>query len=75
MIICSPSELCQAKVETALLPQPGDSKHCAFERAAKIITEFHVEQNRLARARPPRWLADDEFDDEQARINKDWFIR
>jgi hypothetical protein len=75
VIICSPSELCEAKVEAALLPQPCDGKHDAFERAAKIITAFHVEQNRLVAARPPRRLTDDEFDDEQARINNDWFIR
>ena len=57
------------------MPQPCDGKHDAFERAAKIITAFHVEQNRLVAARPPRRLTDDEFDDEQARINNDWFIR
>ena len=75
MIICSPSELCQAKLEAALSPQPGDGKHDAFERAAKVITAFHVEQNRLVEARPLRRLTDDEFDDEQTRINNDWFIR
>ena len=75
MIICSPSELCQAKLEAALSPQPGDGKHDAFERAAKVITAFHVEQNRLVQAHPLRRLTDDEFDDEQARINNDWFTR
>jgi hypothetical protein len=75
VIIASPAELCQAKLETALLPQPGDGKHDAFDRAAKVITAFHVEQNSLGKTRAPRRLTDDEFDDEQARINNDWFIR
>ncbi|UFW90999.1 hypothetical protein BjapCC829_21650 [Bradyrhizobium barranii] len=61
----------QAALDAALLPRPGDSNHCAFDRAAKVITAATVK--RMAEAQPARKLTADDFDDEQAR--EDWSRR
>jgi hypothetical protein len=74
----SETERYQADLDAALARQPGDGSLSAFNRAAKIITAFDVEQIRRAKTRTPaptRALTDAEFDSEQARINDDWIIR
>lgn len=61
----------QAALDAALLPRPSDSNHCAFDRAAKVITAATVK--RMAEAQSARKLTADDFDDEQAR--EDWSRR
>jgi hypothetical protein len=75
MIVATDTEIYQSKLDSALQPLPGDGRGCAFMRAAKVITAFSVDQMKLAKARPACRLTDEEFDDEQARNDQDWFIR